>query len=381
MTLNSKISIMFFVGKRTIFLALFIAIFSCFIACKKDASPEQKTEDFTSSENIVETEVPLQKTVVILATGGTIAGSGEQWKATNYKPGVLSVESLVAAVPGLDKIANIQTIQVCNVNSDDITAELWIELADKINTLAKDKNVAGFVITHGTDTMEETAYFLNLTVKTEKPVVLTGSMRPATSLSADGPMNLYQAVCVASDEKNAGKGVLVVFSDMIYSARSVQKNNTFSMMAISSRGTGSIGVVRNNSAEFYELPVKKHTVHTEFSLDKVSSLPKVSILYFSVDSDPALLQYAAKNSSGLVIAGAGAGEFSEKFIKVINSLTIPVVISSRVNGGIITQDAVLCKNTVAANDLSPQKAAVLLRLALKNNKTAQNDLIRMFSEY
>ena len=322
-----------------------------------------------------------KKRVVILATGGTIAGAGDQGKETGYKPGELSVESLVAAVPGIEKLADIQTVQVCNLNSDDITSEIWIELSNTINKLAKDSGVAGFVITHGTDTMEETAWFLNMTVKTEKPVVLTGSMRPATSLSADGPMNLYQAVCVAANKKSAGKGVLVVFSDVIISARAMAKQSSFSVTAISAGTVGSIGVVRNDSVDYYESPSKKHTVATEFSVKNVKTLPNVNIVYFAVDSDPEILRFAASRSDGLVIAGAGAGEFSQKFVEVIDGLKIPVAISSRVKEGIITQDAVLCKNTVAANDLSPQKAAILLMLALLNKTASQADLLRIFSEY
>ena len=320
------------------------------------------------------------KTVVILATGGTIAGSGEQGKETGYKSGSLTVESLVDAVPGLGDIANIEAIQVCNVNSDDITDAIWLELANTINELAKRDDVAGFVITHGTDTMEETAYFLNLTVKTEKPVVLTGSMRPATSISADGPMNLYQSVCVAASQEAVGKGVLTVFSDKIYAARSVTKMSTYDVMAISAGETGSIGIVRNNEVYFYEAPMKRHTLDSEFDVAGLERLPRVNVLYFSVDADPDILAYAASVSDGLVIAGAGAGEFSEKYIAVIDKLEIPVVVSSRIDDGLITQDAVLCENTVAANNLSPQKAAILLRLALLDDPDFDG-LVRVFSEY
>jgi L-asparaginase len=141
---------------------------------------------------LAEGEVTSKPKVVILATGGTIAGVGEAGKTAGYEPGALTAEELISAVPELEDVADIEAIQICNVNSDDITAEVWLELAKTINEMSADPEVAGFVITHGTDTLEETAYFLNLTVKTEKPVVITGSMRPATSISADGPMNLYQ---------------------------------------------------------------------------------------------------------------------------------------------------------------------------------------------
>lgn len=318
--------------------------------------------------------------VVVLATGGTIAGVGEAGKTAGYKPGSLTAEELLSAVPQLSDVAEIEAVQICNVNSDDMTAEVWLTLANTINEMAADPDVKGFVVTHGTDTMEETAYFLNLTVKTDKPVVLTGSMRPATSISADGPMNLYESVCVAASDEAVGQGVLIVFSDRIYAARSVSKTSTYSVMAIAAGETGSIGVVRDGTVFLYETPSKRHTVDSEFDVSGLETLPKVSVLYFSVDADPGLLRYAAEHSDGLVIAGAGAGEFSEKWIEIINDLAIPVVISSRIDDGVITKDNLLCGNTVAANSLSPQKAAILLRLALACEVSPES-LEELFLQY
>ena len=320
------------------------------------------------------------KTVVVLATGGTIAGVGEEGKTAGYKPGSLTAEELISAVPELKNVANIEAVQVCNVNSDDITDEIWLKLSKLINEKATDPAVAGFVITHGTDTMEETAYFLNLTVKTDKPVVLTGSMRPATSISADGPMNLYEAVSLAASEKAIGKGVMVLFSDRIYSARSALKTSTYHVSAISSGEMGALGVVRDGEVYFYENSTKLHTTNTEFDIADVDKLPKVSIIYFSVDANPELLEFAAGKSDGIVIAGAGAGEFSEDYKRVIENLTIPVVISSRVNDGIIIPENLLCKNTIAADNLPPQKAAILLRLALLKT-TDQKEIQEMFLKY
>ncbi len=318
--------------------------------------------------------------IVVLATGGTIAGVGEAGKTAGYKPGSLTAEELLSAVPQLSDVADIEAIQICNVNSDDMTAEVWLTLAHTINEMAADPDVKGFVVTHGTDTMEETAYFLNLTVRTDKPVVLTGSMRPATSISADGPMNLYESVCVAASDEAVGQGVLTVFSDRIYAARSVTKTSTYSVMAIAAGETGSIGVVRDGAVFLYESPSKRHTMGSEFDVSGLETLPKVSVLYFSVDADPALLAFAAERSDGLVIAGAGAGEFSEKWIEIIDGLTIPVVISSRIDDGVITKDNLLCQNTVAANNLSPQKAAILLRLAL-TGEASQERLEELFLRY
>ena len=327
------------------------------------------------------TEPAGKPKIVVLATGGTIAGVGEAGKTAGYKPGALSAEELLFAVPQLADIAEIEAIQICNVNSDDITAEVWLTLAGTINEMAKDPDIKGFVITHGTDTMEETAYFLNLTVKTDKPVVLTGSMRPATSISADGPMNLYESVSVAASDYAVGKGVLIVFSDRIYAARTAAKTSTYSVMALSAGETGSIGIVRDGLVYLYESPSRKHTTDSEFDISGLTSLPKVSILYFAVDAAPELLRYAAEHSDGLVIAGAGAGEFSEKWIEIIRDLTIPVVISSRIDDGVITRDNLLCANTVSANNLSPQKAAILLRLALTQGAMSQEQLEELYLQY
>ena len=337
---------------------------------------------FTLSITYAEgTDTENKPKIVVLATGGTIAGVGEAGKTAGYRPGSLSAEELLAAVPQLTNIAEIEAIQVCNVNSDDITAEVWLTLANTINEMAQDPDIKGFVITHGTDTMEETAYFLNLTVKTDKPVVLTGSMRPATSISADGPMNLYESVTVAASDYAVGKGVLIVFSDRIYAARTAAKTSTYSVMALAAGETGSIGIVRDELVYLYEDPSRKHTTDSEFDISGLTTLPKVSILYFSVDADPDLLRFAAEHSDGLVIAGAGAGEFSEKWIEIIRNLSIPVVISSRIDDGVITRDNLLCANTVAANNLSPQKAAILLRLALTKGTMSLEQLEELYLQY
>ncbi len=322
----------------------------------------------------------MRKKVMVLATGGTIAGVGEAGKTAGYKPGSLTVEELLAEIPALRNVAEIEAVQVCNVNSDDITSEIWIKLVNTINEMAKDPDILGFVITHGKDTLEETAYFLNLTVKTEKPVVLTGSMRPSTSISADGPMNLYEAVCMAASTEAFGQGVMAVFSDRIYSARSVIKTSTYNVTAISAGEMGAMGIIRDGEILLYESSNKTHTTESVFDMTGKTVLPKVSILYFSVDADPELLRFAASISDGIVLAGAGAGEYSEAYKNVIQDLKIPVVISSRIDDGVITKDNLLCKNTIAADNLSPQKASVLLRLALTVTKNTE-EIAEMFMRY
>ena len=319
-------------------------------------------------------------TILILATGGTIAGVGEAGKSTGYNPGKLTVDDLIHDIPKIKDIAPLETVQICNVNSDDITADIWLELADIINRESKDDNVKGFVITHGTDTLEETAYFLNLTVKTQKSVIITGAMRPATSISADGPMNLYQAVCAAAAKETEGQGVLAVFADRIYTARSVTKTSTYQLTAISAGRMGAIGVIRDGKVYLYETTNRRHTNGSEFDVIGLDALPNVAVLYFHVDASTKLLKYVASHFDGIVIAGAGAGEFSRDFVDVVEKLTIPVVVSSRVDDGLITSDMLIADGTIAANNLSPQKAAVLLRLALTETNDVER-IAKMFLEY
>lgn len=185
-------------------------------------------------------------------------------------------------------------------------------MANKINNLEKDDSVDGIVVTHGTDTMEETSYFMNLVCKTTKPVVFTGSMRPATSLSADGPMNLYQAVLVAACDEAKNKPVMAVMNDTIMSARAFQKTSTSSLDTMKSASLGELGVVRDNNVVFTNIGRETLcTVESEFDISQTSTLPRVNIVYFSVDADTEMLAHAINISDGVVIAGAGAGEYSQ----------------------------------------------------------------------
>ena len=321
-----------------------------------------------------------EKLIVMLATGGTIAGVGKAGKNTGYHSGQLGVEDLLAAVPQMAEVARIEAHQVCNVNSDDISAPIWIDLAKTIQQHASRPEVDGFVITHGTDTMDETAYFLNLVTKTEKPIVITGSMRPSTATSADGPLNLYQAVVTAANIQSRGKGVQVVFSGRIYSARDVQKTSTHSVVSMDGGENGSRGVICDDAVLYSSETTRRHTLGTEFFVEGLTDLPKVNVLYFNVDADPTLIGLAARVSDGLVIAGAGAGEYSQAFAQAIEQVDIPVVISSRVGSGVIPRASRICKNTVASNDLPPQKAAILLRLALTRTRDL-TQIARMFESY
>ena len=309
----------------------------------------------------------MRPRIVLLATGGTIAGTGEPGKDIGYQSGSLPAEKIAGVVPGLSDIAEIKTIQVCNLNSDDMTDSIWIDLAQRINDLSREPDTDGFVVTHGTDTLEETAYFLNLTIKTGKCVVVTGAMHPATSSAPDGPANLLLAVQAAASDANRGKGVLVAFGGALIPARAVVKNHTSSLDAIT---------LDSDAQE----PGRRHTTSTEFDVSGLKALPKVPVLYFNVDADPGFVEYAASNSDGIVIAGAGAGEFSQAWRSALDGCKVPVVVSSRTGCGPVLQETMVCPNAVAAGTLQPAKAAVLLRLALTRTRDTK-ELIRIFGIY
>src|ERR1700760_4036646 len=210
--------------------------------------------------------------IVILATGGTIAGAAASGTQSAYTSGAVTIDAMLKAVPGIEKLANIKGEQISNVGSQDMSFDIMLKLAKRINELLATPGVDGIVITHGPDTMEETAYFLNLTVKSDKPVVLVGSMRPSTAVSADGPLNLYNAVAVAADPQSRDRGVLVVMNDHIHGAHSLTKTSTTDVQTFMSPMRGLVGVVAYGKADFYNTPPWKHTSQSEFDVTGVTRL-------------------------------------------------------------------------------------------------------------
>ena len=230
--------------------------------------------------------------ITILATGGTIAG------------GLIAVG--VNAVPQLKDIANVKGEQVVNIGSQDMNDNVWLTLAKKINTDCDKTD--GFVITHGTDTMEETAYFLDLTVKCDKPVVMVGAMRPSTSMSADGPFNLYNAVVTAADKASANRGVLVVMNDTVLDGRDVTKTNTTDVATFKSVNYGPLGYIHNGKIDYQRTPARKHTSDTPFDVSKLNELPKVGIVYnYANASDLPAKALVDAGYDGIVSAGVGNG--------------------------------------------------------------------------
>ncbi len=336
----------------------------------------------------VNRELPL---VWVLSTGGTIAGQGSSaTDLSNYKSGSLLGEQLVNAVPQIKQVATVKVDQIANVSSSDLTLDHWLTLANRINKIyAEDPTVAGVVITHGTNTLEETAYFLNLTVRSDKPVVLVGSMRPATAISADGPLNLLNAIRTAIAPESRGKGALIVMNDEINGARDTTKTNTLRVETFRAPELGLLGYVDEDSVSFYRSSTRRHTRNSEFDIGGITRLPKVEILYSYVEPDGALVQaLVAAGVKGIVFAGTGAGHLSSaeraalKPVLALPAQARPVLVrSSRVgNGRVAGREEFDAIGMVPADTLSPQKARILLMLAL--TKTSDPGAIkRMFAEY
>jgi L-asparaginase len=335
-------------------------------------------------------QAPVSKalpTVVVLATGGTIAGAATTNVQAGYTSGQVGVDQLIAAVPEAKKLASLRGEQISNIGSQDMNDEVWLKLANRINALVAMADVAGVVITHGTDTIEETAYFLNLVVKSKKPVVLTAAMRPATALSADGPLNFFNAVAVAASKDAVGRGVLVVVNDWIHGAASLTKTSTTAVQTFLSPQSGLIGTVAYGNTEFYRGPVGKHTADSEFSLAGVTSLPRVDIIMAHENMDGALINAAgAAGAKGIVIAGVGNGNLTQAAVTALAAQAkkgIICVRASRVVTGVVSRNVELDDDKlgfVASLDKNPQKARVLLRLALLQQRTAK-DVQRIFDEY
>jgi len=325
--------------------------------------------------------------IVVLATGGTIAGAAASDVQTGYTSGQVGVEQLLAAVPQAKKLASLRGEQISNIGSQDMNDDVWLKLAGRINALAAMPNVSGIVITHGTDTIEETAYFLNLVVKTKKPVVMTAAMRPATALSADGPLNFYNAVAVAAHKDAAGRGVLVVVNDWIHGASSLTKTSTTAVQTFLSPVWGLIGTVAYGDIEFFRGPVGKHTMESEFSIEGVKALPRVDIIMAYENMDGALINAAVQaGAKGLVIAGVGNGNMTAAAVEALAAQAkkgIVCVRSTRVTTGRVERNVELDDNKlglVASMGLNPQKARVLLRLALIKT-TDVKQIQRFFEEY
>jgi L-asparaginase len=325
--------------------------------------------------------------IVILATGGTIAGAAATGTQAGYTSGAVTIDAMLAAVPGIKDLANVKGEQISNVGSQDMTVDIMLMLAKRINVLLAQNDVDGIVVTHGTDTMEETAFFLNLVVKSDKPVVMVGSMRPSTAVSADGPLNLYNAVGVAVDPQSRGRGVLVVMNDWIHGAHSLTKTSTTAIQTFMSPLRGLVGISSYGKNDFYSVPSWKHTTTSEFDVSNVMKLPRVDILFACADMSPDLIDSAVANGAkGIVIAGVGNGNMNQSSLEAATRAAkkgVIVVRSSRVPTGTVGRNVEVNDdemNLVASDELNPQKSRILLMLALlKPRPTA--DIQNLFYTY
>jgi L-asparaginase len=325
--------------------------------------------------------------VMILATGGTIAGAAATGTQAGYKSGAVTIDAMIAAVPGLTERATIKGEQISNVGSQDMSFDIMLKVAKRINELARSADVDGVVITHGTDTMEETAFFLNLVVKTDKPVVMVGSMRPSTAVSADGPLNLFNAVGVAIDPKAKGRGVLVVMNDWIHAAHSLTKTSTTAIQTFMSPLRGLVGVAGYGVNDFYTTPEWPHTTNSEFDVSAATAIPRVDVIFACADMSSDLIDAAVANGArGLVIAGVGNGNMNKASVTAAANAVkkgVVVVRSSRVPTGTVGRNVELNDDElgfIAADELNPQKARILLALALLKKREAA-DLQKLFMTY
>ena len=325
--------------------------------------------------------------VVILATGGTIAGAGASAvNSATYAAAKVGVEKLIAGLPELSKIANVRGEQVFQVASESLTNDNLMTLAKRVSALSKQSDVDGIVITHGTDTLEETAYFLTLTVHTDKPIVVVGSMRPGTALSADGALNLYDAVSVAGSKDAMGKGVLVTMNDNIDSGRDVSKSINIKTSAFSSQW-GPLGMVVEGKNYWFRAPVKRHTMNSEFDIDTITALPNVGIAMGYEGVEPTAIEALGKSGvKALVHAGTGNGSVANRIVPYLQKVRTDgaiVIRSSRVPDGFVIRNAEQPDDKydwVVAHDLRPQKARILAMVALTKTSDTK-ELQRIFWEY
>lgn len=320
-------------------------------------------------------KLPLIK---VVATGGTIA---------NTPSGRLHAGEVAEAIPALKEVARLEVEELMRVGSSAITLAQWLTLARRINEIfAREPEVKGVVVTHGSNTVEETAYFLSLTVKSDKPVVLTAAQRQFTTLSSDSPKNFLQAVRVAAADEARGKGALVVTNDVINAARDVSKNISYRVETYSSRDIGVLGFVDEDRVTFYRAPLKAHTTQSPFDVTRLAKLPRVDIIYAYADADGALIEAAVAQAKaeGLVIAGFPTGSGTpaqDEAVKRVLAKGVPVVMTNRGGmGRVIDTRPAEGRPLIWGNNLTPQKARVLLMLALTRTRNPV-ELQKIFETY
>lgn len=340
-----------------------------------------------ASATVLAQQAGSQARIRVLATGGTIAGAQASATDYGYKSGTYDVNSLIKAVPNLDKLAAITGEQVANIGSQDMNDEIWLKLAKRVNEVLKSPDVDGILITHGTDTLEETSYFLSLVTKSDKPVVMVGSMRPATAVSADGPGNIYNGVAIVADPHARGKGTLVSLNDEFHYARNVVKTNTTSVQTFKSLNRGPAGVVHTGKVEWFEPMDRKLGTASAFSVDNLDKLPRVDVIYAHANMSADLIDAAVSNGAqGIVVAGVGDGNMTTAALDALTKAAkagVVVVRSTRLPEGLVLRNNEVNDDKlglVASGELNPAKSRVLLQLALTKTKDPKQ-IQKMFYEY
>lgn len=325
--------------------------------------------------------------IMVLGTGGTIQSKGlDRLTLYDYREGKYDINELLEQIPEVNQIADVEAVQIVNIGSPSMTAGVWKEIVTYINNcVATDKKIDGFVLTHGTNTLEETAYFLNLTVKTDLPVVMVGSQRPATAISGDGPLNLYNAIKVASDPESRGKGVLIAMNQQINAAREGTKTSTYKVEAFQARDLGIIGVIDPDGVRYYRESTKRHTVFSEFDVDKIDTWPRVDVVESHCEAPGDLINYLVERGArGIVMAGHGAGGISpgqQEQISEIGTASTTFVVCSRTGSGrVITTQRMRDSGLISGDNLLPHKARILLQLCLASG-LSDTEISRVFSQY
>ena len=323
----------------------------------------------------------------IIATGGTIAGVSASATSSAYGAGQVGIQTLIAAVPQIKDLADVSGEQLVNIGSQDMNDEVWLKLAKRINQLLNNEGYDGVLVTHGTDTMEETAYFLSLTVHSDKPVILVGSMRPSTAISADGPANLYNGVAALVDPSSKGHGVMACMNNELFEAKALIKTHTTDCATFKGGLYGEVGYVYNGKPVYLHKSVSKQGLTSEFNVDNMTSLPKVGIVYGYANCSPLPMQAFVDNHfDGIVLAGVGDGNFYKDVFDVAvkaQNAGIQIVRSSRVPTGPTNLNGEVDDakyHFVTSLNLNPQKARVLLMLALTKTHDWQK-IQQYFEEY
>lgn len=337
------------------------------------------------SDCLEEIKVNSIPTIYVLALGGTI-GSATKSMEEFYDRSSITIEKLINNLPLDSTKINIISHQLLQQISQDMTHHELIQVAQHIHTIADNNEIDGIVITQGTNSIEETAYFMNLVINTKKPIIFTGSFRPANALGSDGSRNLYNAILLAASHDIIGMGVLLTFNDHIFNARDVCKFNPSDSAGFSLNGAGIIGSISGQSICIHSFLNKKHTYQSEFNINTVKNIPKTYIIYGHLGMDDTLIQAAIKNrAKGLISAGMGKGYLPKivtASLKKAEKEGIIIVRCSRTGQGLVNIDSKVDNKQgfIAGNSLSPQKARILLAVALlqTNNKT---EIQRIFNQY